>query len=231
MIDLPPDSFRFEGFGAQAIQWFTGLEQNNSKQYFEANRSIWEEQVRAPLEALLMEASTHFGGPVKMFRPHRDIRFSKDKSPYKTNTYGVVLPNSGAAGLYAAISAAGLYVATGYHQMASDQLERFRSSVDNDPTGKPLELIVARAEENGLAIEGDALKTAPRGYPKDHPGIRFLRMKELIAGAQMPAGDALHDRRVFDFAVAAWKTAQPLNAWLDANVGPSTSGVASKFGR
>jgi hypothetical protein len=87
--------------------------------------------------------------------------------------------------------------------------------------GHAFEVIVRKAEENGLTIDGDALKTAPRGYPQDHPRIRFLRMKQLGASARMPPGPSLHDRRALDFAMSTWLTAQPLTAWLDANVGPT----------
>ncbi len=231
MSELPAESFHFEGFGPKAVDWFIRLEQDNSKAYFEANRAIFEEQVREPMLALMTEASTHFGGDVKMFRPYRDIRFSKDKSPYKTATYGVVRPEKSAAGLFAAISSEGFYAGTGYYQIASDQLERFRTAAADEGPGSVLEKIVTKAEANGLTVMGDALKSAPKGYPKDHPRIRFLRMKEIVAGASMKPGESLLDRRVFDFAMVTWKTAQPLNAWLDANVGPSASGVASKFGR
>jgi uncharacterized protein (TIGR02453 family) len=231
MPPLPPSAYHFEGFGPQVIDWFIGLENDNSKPYFEANRQIFEEQIREPMLALILEASTHFGGDVKMFRPYRDIRFSKDKSPYKRATYGVVRPESSAAGLFASISSSGFYAGTGYYQIAADQLERFRAAAANDSTGRALETIVRKAEENGLTIQGDAVKTAPKGYPKDHPRIRFLRMKEIVAGASMPPGNSLQDRRAFDFAMSTWKTAQPLNAWLDANVGPTTLGQPGKFGR
>jgi len=231
MIDLPASTDHFDGFGPKAIDWFIGLEQDNSKRYFEANRAIFNEHIREPMYAFMMEASTHFGGDVKMFRPYRDIRFSNDKSPYKTATYGVVRPESSAAGLFAAISSKGFYAGTGYYQMAIDQLERFRTMVEDDSRGEQLKLIVAKAEENWLTIEGDALKTAPKGYPRDHPRISLLRMKTLIAGSLLPAGDALHDRRAFDHAMATWRTAQPLTAWLDTNVGPTRLGEPSKFGR
>jgi len=231
MIDVPPDAYRFEGFGPKAIEWFIGLEQDNSKAYFETNRLIFEEQIRDPMLALMMEASTHFGGDIKVFRPYRDIRFSKDKSPYKTATYGVVRPETSAAGLFASISSNGFYAATGYYQIGADQLERFRAAAADEATGPLLETIVAKAETNGLTVQGDALKTAPKGYPKEHPRIRFLRMKEIVAGAMMPIGESLLDRRVFDFAMSTWKTAQPLIAWLDTNVGPTQLGQPSKFGR
>lgn len=231
MTDLPPEAYHFEGFGPKAVDWFIGLEKNNSKPYFEAHRAIFDEQIKEPMLALLMEVSTHFGGDVKMFRPYRDIRFSKDKSPYKTATYGMVKRPTSAAGQFAAISSKGFFAGAGYYQILPDQTERLRSAVDSDVSGSVLVEIVAQAEADGLTIEGDSLRSAPRGYPKDHPRIRFLRMKDLYYGASMPPGESLLDRRVFDFAMATWKAAEALNDWLDANVGPSTTGMPNKFGR
>jgi uncharacterized protein (DUF2461 family) len=78
----------FEGFGPKVPKWFKGLEADNSRDYFAANRDFFEGKIRDQMEALLTELSQKFGGEVKMFRQNRDIRFSADKSPYKTNTYG-----------------------------------------------------------------------------------------------------------------------------------------------
>src|SRR5687768_12645773 len=113
----------FTGFGRDAIGWFDGLAADNSKVYFDRTRETWEQQVRDPLGAMLLELTEEFGGRVKLFRQNRDIRFSTNKAPYKLNTYGVVgeRPRD-RPGLYASISAKGLYVGTGYYQMASDQL-------------------------------------------------------------------------------------------------------------
>ncbi|CAN5611155.1 DUF2461 domain-containing protein [soil metagenome] len=221
----------FTGFGTKVIDWFRGLEKDNSKAYFDTTRDIWESEIRDPLEALLQEAATHVGGDVKLFRPNRDVRFSKDKSPYKSSTYGVVRPESSAAGLFASISANGFYAGTGYYRMATDQLERFRDAVASESSGSLLVTIVQKAEDNDLTIEGASLKSAPRGYPRDHPRIELLRMKEMIYGAFMSPGDHLHDRHVFDFAMSTWRTAQPLTMWLDKHVGSSNLGEASKFGR
>src|SRR6202048_3921401 len=96
---------KFEGFGPKVHNWFKGLEADNSKEYFAASRNFFEEPTRDQMEALLTELSMEFGGEVKMFRQNRDIRFSADKSPYKTNTYGVLHGSEMAAeGLYASIS-------------------------------------------------------------------------------------------------------------------------------
>src|SRR6516164_1224513 len=170
----------FEGFGPRVQKWFKGLEADNSREYFAANRDFFEESVRDQMEALLTELSKKFGGDVKMFRQNRDIRFSADKSPYKTNTYGV-LHGSGLAaeGLYASISANGLVAGSGYHMMARDQLDRYREGVADGKLGPGLEKLVTKAEKSGLELWGESVATVPRGYPKDHERIDLLRRKSL----------------------------------------------------
>src|SRR6201995_4198641 len=109
----------FDGFGLKVKRWFEGLEADNSREYFAAHRDVFEEAVRDQMEALLTELSETFGGEVKVFRQNRDIRFSPDKSPYKTNTYGIVYGSELAAqGLYASISAPRLGAGSGSHTIA-----------------------------------------------------------------------------------------------------------------
>ena len=119
----------FLGFGPRAIDWFRGLEADNSKTYFEGSRAVWEADVRGPLERLLEELAEELGGSARLFRPHRDVRFSKDKSPYKTNTYGVISVPGTKSGLYVSIGKGGLDAGSGYWRMTPDQLARYREAV------------------------------------------------------------------------------------------------------
>ncbi|TMC64135.1 MAG: DUF2461 domain-containing protein [Chloroflexota bacterium] len=121
---------RFEGWPKPALQFFRGLKRDNSKAFFEAHRSVYEEQVRQPMEALLSELERDLGSDleVKIFRLNRDLRFSPDKRPYKEHL-GAYLSSSRAGGLYLQVSDDGLYVAIGTHEMAADQLTRFRDAV------------------------------------------------------------------------------------------------------
>jgi uncharacterized protein (TIGR02453 family) len=203
----------FEGFGPEAVAWFEGLERDNSRAYFHATRPTYEEQVREPLEDLLDELAGEIGGEVKVFRQHRDVRFSKDKSPYKTRTYGVI--HTGAA-LYVEVSARGLFAAAGYWRMAPEQLERYRAAVLDDAAGEALSAAVASSP---LEVFGPELKTAPRGYPRDHPRVALLRHKSLIAGSRMPPGPDLRTRAALDQVAGTWKNARPITAWLDQHVG------------
>jgi uncharacterized protein (TIGR02453 family) len=213
---------KFEGFGPKVHKWFKGLEANNSRQYFAENRAFFEESIRDQMEALLTELSNNFGGEVKLFRQHRDIRFSADKSPYKTNTYGVLRGSAIAAeGLYASISADGLVAGSGYHMMARDQLDRFREGVADDEHGPELAKLVAKAEKAGLQLWGESLATAPRGYPKDHKRIDLLRRKSLSLGSTMKSGRGIGRADALQFVTRTWRAAAPVTGWLDEHVGAS----------
>ncbi len=213
---------QFEGFGPKVHAWFRGLEADNSKDYFIAHRDFYDESVRGQMEALLTELRETFGAEVKMFRQNRDVRFSGDKSPYKTNTYGVLLGTEIAApGLYASISADGLMAGSGYYQMARDQLERYRESVADARRGPDLEVRVATAQEAGLELWGETLATAPRGYPKDHERLELLRRKNLTLGARMKSGRGVSRDAGLAFVTSTWQASAPVTAWLDEHVGPS----------
>jgi len=213
----------FEGFGPKVQKWFSGLEADNSKAYFSANRDFFEEWVRGQMDALLSELSETFGGEVKMFRQNRDIRFSPDKSPYKTNTYGILYGSDLAAqGLYASISARGLVAGSGYHVMARDQLDRFREAVAEDGPGAELGNLTARAEKAGLELWGESLATAPRGYPKDHRRIELLRRKNLTLGATLKFGRGIGRAEGLGFVTETWRAAAPVTGWLDEYVGSTT---------
>jgi uncharacterized protein (TIGR02453 family) len=206
----------FRGWPAEALEFFEGLEADNSKVYWERNRDVYDAMVRAPMEELLEELATEWGEG-RIFRPYRDIRFSSDKSPYKTNIAAVIGDG------YVQLSAHGLGAGCGMYEMAPDQLERYRAAVANNRAGDNLDDLVADARAAGLEVTGhEVLKTAPRGYPKDHPRIELLRFKGLITWREWPAGPWLGTRRAKTRVVEFFRLAEPLNEWLQTHVGPST---------
>src|ERR1700722_20839456 len=159
----------FHGFSAETFAWFAGLEQDNSREYFNATRERYEVDVRSPFTLMLQELSGTFGGTVHVFRQQNDMRFTPTV-PYKTRTYGVLEFDAPVrARLYADISARGLYAGTGYHRLASDQLARYRDAVVDDQTGAPLAEAAKDARSRHLELISDSLTAAPRGYPRDHP--------------------------------------------------------------
>ena len=210
----------FRGWPADAFEFYRGLEADNSKAYWQANKARYEAAVRAPFEAFMAEVDdTH--GPFHLFRPYRDVRFSRDKSPYKTAA-GAFSEREGGGGWYLQISATGLMAASGYYHMASDQLARFRAALDDDRSGEEIVAVCAGLEKARHELGAmDALKTAPRGYAKDHPRIAFLRRKGLVAGRSFPLAGWMHTAKAKDRVLEVWSQEGPMNDWLDTHVGPS----------
>ena len=206
----------FRGWPEEALEFFAELEIDNSKTYWQQNKDRYEQLVRVPMEELIDELTPEWGEG-RIFRPYRDIRFSSDKSPYKTQI-GAMIGDG-----YVQLSADGLGVGSGMWEMAPDQLERYRQSVSEDRPGAALDRIVAKARAAKLQVTGhEELKTAPKGYPKDHPRIELLRHKGLITWREWPPGAWLGTRRAKDRVVEFLRNSQPLNEWLQTNVGPST---------
>jgi uncharacterized protein (TIGR02453 family) len=218
----------FRGWSDAALDFYRRLEVDNSRPFFAANKAVFETEVRAPFEALSELVADEFG-PLKVFRPQRDIRFSKDKTPYKTRCYAV---GEGAGGThyYVEVSADGLSAGAGYWMMANDQLGRYRAAVDDEVTGDELAAAVAEVRGEKLRIEGHALKTAPRGYPRDHPRIELLRHKSLAAFRSWTPGKWLGTKAAGDRVIGAWRASAPLVAWLDAHVGPTTEPPTDRWG-
>lgn len=210
----------FRGWPAECTGFYAGLEADNSKAYWEANRPVYDEAVKAPFLALSEEVEAEFG-PLRLFRPYRDVRFSKDKRPYKTEA-GALTEGEGGTHFYVAVRASGLYVGAGYHHLAADQLERYRQAVGDDRTGPTLASAVAKVREAGLAIESfEELKRSPRGWPADHPRIDLLRRKGLHAGRAFVPAAWLSTRAALARIVDTWRAAAPVTNWFDDHVGPS----------
>jgi uncharacterized protein (TIGR02453 family) len=206
----------FKGWQAEAIEFFEGLEADNSKAYWQDHKADYEKLVKAPMQELLDELKKEFGEG-KIFRPYRDVRFSKDKSPYKTHI-GAVLDEG-----YVQLSAEGLAVGFGMWEMAPDQLARYRAAVDDDRTGGELARLVDEVRAAGLEIMAHGeLKTAPKGYPKDHPRIELLRYKGLATWRSWPPAAWLGTAKAKDRVVGFLTASRPVGDWLRANVGPST---------
>jgi uncharacterized protein (TIGR02453 family) len=205
----------FKGWSEDCQRFFIGLELDNSKKYFEANRRTYEDSVKGPMAALLETLEPDYG-PGKVFRANRDIRFSKDKSPYKTNIAADV--GMGNKGGYLSLDARGFTVATGRYMMSPEEIARFRKKVAADASGTQLAGIVAKLKKSGYDIGGEELKRVPPPWPQEHPRAELLRRKSLYVwknyGLQPWLGSASARR----YVVKMWTDAQPLNDWFKKNL-------------
>jgi len=216
----------FKGWPAEALEFFEGLEADNTKAYWQDNKHVYEQAVKGPMDALLTELAPEFGEG-KIFRPYRDVRFSADKAPYKTHM-GATLAGGG----YVELSANGLATGRGFWHMAPDQLARFRSAIDDDDSGKPLvDLLTGLAEKGIESIAMGELKTAPKGYPKDHPRIELLRKKGLATWKRYPVAAWLGTAKAKERIVTFLRESEPVYEWLEVNVGPTTMDESERRGR
>ncbi len=204
----------FAGIPVEALDFYEDLEADNSKSFWTAHKHVYEQSVRAPLESLAAELTPEFGA-AKFFRPYRDVRFSKDKTLYKTHQ-GVWFDESS---VYLSVSAAGLFVAAGYWDTAPGQVERLRRAVADDVAGGELDRALAKIRKAGFTVGGDQLTRVPHGYPKDHPRADLLRYKSLTARRDFGCPPWLATRRAKTEVSKAWRALAPLTGWLDTHVG------------
>ncbi len=213
----------FSGFPAEGLAFLARLEADNSKAFWSENKAIYDRSLKGPMEALLTEVDERFR-PLRMFRPNRDVRFAKDKSPYKTHL-AAAGERVGGALYYVQLSSSGLMIGSGAYMMATDQLVRFRESIDNEKSGAAfLDLVAHYETAKGLKLNSGGeppLKTSPRGYAKDHPRIEFLRWKGAIVFQEFGDPAWLHTSKAKAKIEEGWAACDPLNEWLDRHVGPS----------
>ena len=206
--NLPAMEGRFAGWKGDFQGYFLGLRADNSKAYFEAHRRQYDEEVKGPMVALLADLESEFG-PARLSRPNRDIRFSADKSPYKTNIYA-----DASGGGYVALDATGLVAAGGRYMMDAPQLARFREAIAADATGRELVAIVTRLREKKYEMGGLELKRVPPPHPQDHPRGELLRHKRLIYWRRWEVGPWIATAEARERVAHAWRDGAELNAWL-----------------
>ena len=207
----------FAGFPAETFEFYEHLSADNTKVWWSLHKAEYERVVRAPMLALLSELTDEFGD-AHMFRPYRDARFSKDKTPLKDHQ-GAVVQVEDAIAYYVQISASGLLVGAGWYSPQGQQLRRFRESVDT-AVGGELERTLAALPKR-FEVDGRPLATRPRGYDADNPRIELLRYRMLVASSTYPAEPWMGTSKALDTVRVDWRAMQPLVEWLADHVGPT----------
>lgn len=220
----------FTGFADANARFFKSLAKNNNREWFQAHKAEYEEGWNAPMKLLLADVRERIDGAyahcdldeAKVFRIFRDVRFSKDKSPYKTHVGGyVAMKRAGRKvtdlpmALYFHVGADECFGASGHYMMESDSLTRFRTAVADDPRGKELDKIVAALQKKGFAARShESFKRVPKGFDPDHPRAEMLKRKGLFVRFPPVPKGALATPALAKWLAAACKTAAPLVEWL-----------------
>jgi uncharacterized protein (TIGR02453 family) len=205
----------FTGFRPEAIQFLADLKSNNDRAWFQPRKAEYERLLKEPLEALLVALDERFrtrGIPLRAdpakspFRIYRDVRFSKDKSPYKTNV-GASLPWAGdiadssgigsaaatahASGGYFHLEPGEIFVGGGVWHPDKSWIDAFRQRVASDAAG-----VHAVVDDQAFVsvfggVRGDSLKRTPQGYSPDHPEAELLKLKDVVFGRSLADSDAM----------------------------------------
>ncbi len=208
----------FSGFGEHALEFWEGLTADNSKTYWQAHKDTFTREIAEPLEALADALTPEFG-EVRRFRPYRDVRFSKDKSPYQLFASMAATGARDSGMLYLQLGLDGLLLAGGYYQPATDTLNRFRTAVSDPAVAASFDSTRDALAAEGLVLDGDPLKTAPRGWDRDHPRLDLLRLRNLALSRTRPVGPWLQTPECQEVVATTWRSIETWNDWLHRHVG------------
>jgi uncharacterized protein (TIGR02453 family) len=231
---MAKDEHRFEGFPRAAIKFLKELDQNNSREWFDAHRSVYEDSIAAPSKAFVVAAGERLAKIApgvqaeprvngSIFRINRDTRFSADKRPYKANV-GIFFwegsrPKMECSGFYFHLEPDALMLGVGLYMFPRDLIDAYRAAVVDAKLGPALRKAVETVGPGlvgkagcGMAI--DRYARVPKGYPADHPNAEYLKLKGLHAGCEEKLPAALHSAAIVDFAVERWSRLAPLHRWL-----------------
>ena len=209
---MAPSSNSFSGFPEAALDFYDDLEMDNTKTFWEAHKHVWAESVSAPMKALTAALADEFGD-AKIFRPYRDVRFAKDKTPYKTHQ-GAFVAKGPSTGYYVQVGAPGVRVGVGYYEASGPRLASIREAIVEQRRGAELEDILATLTSAGWELGGDRLKTSPRGYDADHPRIELLRHKSMTLGKAYGFEPVIHTPELVDRVRDDWRAATPFVEWV-----------------
>ena len=203
----------FRGFPAEAFTFFEQLARHNDRDWFQGHKEVYERACREPMKQLVADLG---GGPdnSKISRINRDLRFARDKKPYRTYI------GAGVHGSYISISSAGVFVGGGLYRPEGPALERYRVAVDDDVSGRALQRIITTLRQKRYLVAAhETLKGAPRGFAPDHPRVELLRMKGIYGGRMFPPAGWLSTPAALGRIRRVVTDVRPLVDWIRTHVG------------
>jgi uncharacterized protein (TIGR02453 family) len=219
----------FDGFPETGLSFLRDLGANNERDWFEAHRIAWDEQIIPSMLSWCSELSTRLrdvmphlvfvprvGG--SLYRLNRDIRFSRDKSPYKTHVAALMWEGNGekhdAPGVYLHVAPGEVIFGGGLYVFEEGRLDRYRKLLHNEQSAERLRSALALAKKAGLKPDGDKLQKPPRGFDPEGPNAELSKYKGLVVGKTIKPAGWLHSKEALERSEAAARAYAPLHAWL-----------------
>lgn len=219
----------FEGFADPNAKFFKQLAKNQDRTWFQAHKAEFEAGWQGPMTELLTEVRAGIDSayqhvdldPPKLFRIYRNLRFSKDKTPYKTHVGGLIpTKRQGKVtevpmALYLHVGEPSSFAAAGHYMMDARMLERFRAAVADDQRGRELDKILSALVKRGFVVRShDSYQRVPKGYDPEHPRAEHLKRKGLTVGFPALPKGLLGSTKLRSWLIANAKAAAPLVEWL-----------------
>jgi len=215
----------FSGFPPAAMPFLRDLKANNAREWFNSRREVYEGSIRAPAEAFVQAIQPWLedlaGHPLraKIFRIQRDVRFSKDKSPYNTHLHigfadATAAVGDNCSGFYLGLETDRLVLGAGMFETSGATLDAFRAAIDRESDGESLAAIVADLTTQSFRIDGAELKRTPAPYAPTHPRADLLRRKGLSAWRETTNAGLISSPALMEFCEETFSALLPLHAWL-----------------
>ncbi len=218
----------FDGFPKGSIGFFKRLKKNNNREWFLKHKEEYEETLKFPMQCLVATLSRElrdelpemeFNPRKAIFRIHRDVRFSKNKAPYKTNIAAAVelkgkKKSTETPGLYVGIEPGSIFVGGGLYMPYGEQLKSIRKAIANRPDEYLSVVEDKRFKKVFGGIMGEKLMKAPLGFPKDHPMIEHLKHKQFFVGKEWDDEALCYSKRFASVVADVFRDTMPLVRWL-----------------
>ncbi len=219
----------FNGFPKECVEFYEGLNRNNSKAWFDKHKDDYENFVLTPARDFVVEMGKHLrklspgihADPrvnKSLFKIHRDVRFSKDKRPFKTNLGIFFWQGEGkrfdCSGFYFHLAPPEFMLAAGIHVFDPKRLKFYREQVVHETHGPALDKAINKVRNAGYDIIEKHYKKVPRGYDKDHKYAEYLLFNGLNAYRTMLIPDEFFTPKIINFSLKAFKGMNPVHKWL-----------------
>ena len=214
---------------AAAATFFTQLEMDNSRSFWQSNRAVYDQEIR-PSFAAIIDGIAGFAG-WRIYRPHNDTRFQSNKGPYKT-FIGAVAERDDGVGVFVQLSKRGFLIGTGMPMPAPDQLSKLRAAIAAEDAGTAFVDAVSRVQQTGSVVHGgrwEALKRVPKPFDSKHSRGEYLCWKGVEVNYRLRTVE-WSEYAEASAAIATYiSQAEPLHAWLATHVGPSSMTAEERF--